>query len=233
MTQTAALHHLQTLDSQVDAARRRLAEIDRQLGEDKAVQQAQARRDKVSTTLRRWRTRLTDLELERQRLRQEAEGDEQRLYSGKVHNPRELTDLQNKVAELQRRGDDLDEPILEAMLKIEAGEEALEQAEAALEAATAEQADTAGELVEERRQLMAQLEALEQQIAPARAAVEPQHLATYDRLRRRPGGVAVAELTASGACALCGMQATSSMQQRVRRGEVLTCPTCSRILYHP
>lgn len=233
MKQTAALYQLQTLDSQLDAARKRLDEIDRLLGEDQAVRRARARLQRAAAHLRTWRTRLTDLELERQRLREEADSVEQRLYSGNVHNPRELTDMQSKTAELRRRHAEMEEPIIEAMLEIEAGEADVEQAEARQEAALAAQAESAGSLTEERGKLTAQVEELEAQIEPARAAVEPGHLATYDRLRQRPGGLAVAVLTANAECSACGMQVTSSMKQQVQHGQVLTCSTCSRILYLP
>lgn len=231
MKQTAALYQLQTLDSQLDAARKRLAEIDRLLGEDQAVRRAQARLERAVAHLRTWRTRLADLELERQQLREEADSVEQQLYSGKVHNPRELSDMQGKTAELRRRHAEMEEPIIEAMLEIEAGEADVEQAQARHDAALAAQADSHGSLAEERSRLVEQIAGLEAQIEPARAAVEPRHLAIYDRLRQRPGGLAVAALTGSAECSACGMQVTSSMRQQVQHGKVLTCPTCTRLLY--
>lgn len=233
MDQTAALYQLQTLDSQIDTIRARLAEIDHLLNEDAAVRRAQARLNRATSAVRQWRTRLTDLELERRRLHDEAESVEQRLYSGKIHNPRELTDLQGKIRELRQRHEGMEEPVIEAMLEIEAGDEAVEEAQARLERVTAEKANASGELTEEREKLLGQLAALEEQVPAARAEAEPQHLALYDRLRKRPGGLAVAALSRGGECTACGMQVTTSMKQQVRRGTVMACPTCQRILYHP
>ncbi len=231
MTQTAALHHLQTLDSAIDAIRARLAEIERLLGENEALRAAQEAVRAASDSLQAWKTRQMDLELERGQLKEEADAIEERLYSGKVTNPRELTDMQGKLAELRRRYEQLEEPIIEAMLAVEEDTARLAEAQAALERISAAQASALGELTAEQANLQARLESLSAQVAEARRAVEAANLRLYDSLRRRHGGVAVTALSPSGECGVCGVQLTSSMRQQVRRGEVLTCPTCGRILY--
>lgn len=233
MSQTTALYHLQTLDSQSDAINKRLTEINRLLGQNEAVRRAQAALDQAKATLQHWRTRLADLDLERRKLREEADDIERRLYSGAVQNPRELTDLQGKLTELRRRHESLEEPAIEAMLEAESSEAALESAQADFERVTAEQAEAAGALSDERDQLLTKLASLRQQVESVRARIEPANLRQYDSLRQRPGGIAVAKVSPGGECSACGVGLTSGLKQRVRHGEVLNCPTCGRILYHP
>lgn len=233
MKQTVALHQLQDIDSDIDRIRARLAEIDTLLGQNAAVRAARSRRAAAEQTLRDWQTRQADLQLERSQLQQEAAASEERLYSGRVHNPRELADLQDKVAELKRRQESLDEPAIEALLEIEAAEEELQAAEANLERVTAEQADTLGALRDEQAALQDNLAARLKEVEPARKGIDPTALAQYDRLRKRPGGLAVAALSRNAECTACGVQLTSSMAQRIRRGDVIACPTCERILYLP
>ncbi len=233
VTQTAALFHLQNLDSQIDAINKRLAEIDRLLSQNEALRSAQAAVASISETRQHWQTRLTNLELERRQLKEEADSIEEHLYSGRVQNPRELSDLQEKLHELQRRHDNLEEPAIEAMLEVEDSTARLAQAQEALARVNAEQADIVGSLSREQEQLAQQLPGLREQAAQARSAIHPPHLRLYDRLRSRPGGVAVAEISPNLECSACGVEITSSMDQQVRHGEVLTCPTCGRILYAP
>jgi predicted nucleic acid-binding Zn-ribbon protein len=231
--QTAALYQLQTLDSEIDSIQQRLSVIERELNQNEVVRRAQAALQRAEDSLRGWRTRMTDLELERRQLSEEAGAIEERLYSGRVHNPRELNDMQHKQAELRRRYERLEEPVIEAMLEIEGGEQAVEEAQAELERVTSEQADTIGELQAERRSLTATLKERQAEVDQAREQVEPEHLRTYDMLRRRPGGLAVVAITPNGECMACGVQVTSSMRQQIRRGEVLACTTCERLLFHP
>ena len=231
MTQTTALYKLQTIDSKLDSIRKRLKAIDKQLSENEVVRAAMQARDEAEETLKKWKTRQTDLELERQQLRDEAKTSEERLYSGRIHNPRELGDLQNKVAELKRRINDLEDPVLEAMLEIEEGTARVEQTQADFDRITAEHADLFGELTAEKESLLSEHDERMTEIEQRRAEVDAPNLRLYDSLRKRPGGIAVATLNANGECSVCGVQVTSSMSQQVRRGKVIPCPTCGRILY--
>jgi predicted nucleic acid-binding Zn-ribbon protein len=231
VSQPANLYHLQSLDSQVDSIRGRLAEIDRLLAQNEAVRAAQDALDAAEGSLRDWRTRLTDLELERKKLKQEAESTETRLYSGKVHNPRELTDLQDKLAELNARHKALEEPLLEAMLQSEECAESRQGAADNLERVQGEQAAQLGELSAEKAALEAELAGLLAEVEQARQEIEPEHRQLYDSLRKRlRGGIAVSAVR-DGECSICGVELTSQDKQLVRRGQVLTCTTCHRILY--
>ena len=230
MSQTAALYQLQTLDNQIDSTRKRLDEIANLLSQNEAVRSAQATLDEAEATYRHWQAKQTNLELERGQLKIEAETAEKRLYSGKITNPRELTDLQDKVAELKRRREALEEPLLEAMYGVEEGEETVQQLKNTLERVKAEQAATLEALTGEQAELSAHLSDLELQAEQTRANVQPNHLSSYGQLRKRPGGIAVAQLNRSE-CGVCGVQLTSQLAQQVRRGEVLFCPTCERILH--
>jgi predicted nucleic acid-binding Zn-ribbon protein len=227
--QTAGLYHLQTLDSKRDAARARLAEIDRLLGENQAVRAAQSALDEAKAHHLKWQTRAADLDLERARLRDEAAEAQERLYSGRVQNPRELEDLQHKIEELGHRRDALEEPLLEAMLEAEAGEEAIQTSQARLDQVLAEQAEVLGALTAEQDRLRPNLDRLEAEIRKSREAIEARYLEMYDELRNRPGGVAVS-LIEEEVCTRCGVEITSRQAQQVHRGEVLPCPTCGRIL---
>jgi len=229
--QTTALYQLQITDSKLDSIRKRLKEIDRLLSENEVLQAAVQARDSAEATLRNWKTRQKDLELERQQLKEEAKASEERLYSGRIHNPRELGDLQNKLAELNRRVEDLEDPAIEAMLEIEEAAESVNTTQADLDRVTGEFADQFAELTVEREQLLSQHDQKMSEAEQKRVPIEAPNLRLYDSLRKRPGGIAVATLNANAECSVCGVQVTSSLNQQVRRGQVIPCPTCGRILY--
>jgi predicted nucleic acid-binding Zn-ribbon protein len=144
-----------------------------------------------------------------------------------------MTDLQDKLAELRRRNEQLEESVIEAMLETESAASAVESAEEALNLARVNRADRLAALGDEREGLLDRIEEQERTVEEARSEVDAVHLRVYDGLRERRGGLAVAQLKASEECEVCGMQITSRLKQQVRRGQVETCPTCGRILYHP
>ncbi len=229
MSQSGSLYHLQTLDSELEAVRTRLAEVAALLQDDRAVQTAQAALDDARNRQRQWQTRVNEMEHERASLRDEAAAAEERLYSGRVHNPRELTELQDKVRELTQRRDALEEPLLEAMLASDQAEADCAAAEARLSAAKKEHQQAAGDLAAEERGLSARQAQLEADIAHSRQTIDAQYLSLYDQLRRRPGRVAVTPVIRDE-CGVCHVRLTSQQAQQIHRGEVLTCPTCGRIL---
>jgi predicted nucleic acid-binding Zn-ribbon protein len=230
VSQTAALYHLQTLDTQRDAAQARIAEIEKLLNQNEAVKSAQTALDTAKINYLKWRTSTTNLELERSQLGDEADAAEQRLYSGKVGNPREMTDLQDKITSLRHRWDSLEEPLLEAMMELEQGEVDMHAADSDLKQVLDDQAHTLGALNAEQNQLTSQVEQLDSEIEMARRAVQPQSLALYDQLRKRPGGIAVARME-DESCTSCGVELTSQLAQQVKHGQVIPCPTCGRILF--
>ena len=230
MSQTATLYYLQKLDSQADVLRRRLAEIVESLGQDEALRSARHALADAEQSLSKWHTRQTELEIERATIQEEAKATESRLYSGNILNPRELTDLQDKLVELNKRIETLEEPILQAMLVVEEDSQRVVAARGDLERITSEQAHRFGELGEEQAALSAQLDGLLAETTAARSKIPVQHLEIYDRIRQRSGGLAVTILKGDE-CGMCGVELTSQLAQQVRRGEVLTCPTCNRILH--
>lgn len=230
VSQTAELYHLQTLDSQRDSTLARLAEIEKLLAQNEVVRAAQEALEAARKYHSQWKVKLTDLELERSRLLNEANEAEQRLYSGKVTNPREMTDLQEKIASLKQRRDKLEEPLLEAMLELEQSESDIDSAQSKLDQVLDEQKQTLGALATEQDSLREKLPQLEEQIIQVRGVIEAMHLTLYDKLRKRPAGAAVTKLV-KGECATCGVQLTSRQEQQVIHGEVMPCPTCGRILF--
>jgi len=230
VSQTAALYHLQMLDSQRDTAQARLAEVEKRLNENETVKAAQFALDNAQQNYQKWRTRATDVELERSQLAEESDAAEQQLYSGKVVNPRELTDLQDKIASLRHRRELLEEPLLEAMLEFEQGESDVTSANLALKSVLENHEQSLGVLAAEQSSLASQLAQLHSAIDKARGSLPPRSLASYDQLRKRQGGVAVARME-DESCTSCGVELTSQQAQQVKHGQVLMCPTCGRILF--
>jgi predicted nucleic acid-binding Zn-ribbon protein len=230
VSQTAALYQLQMLDSQIDVIRKRLAEIADLLGQDDVLRAAQSTLTNAEQAHARWHAQQGQLEAERMAVQEEAKATEERLYSGRVLNPRELTDLQDKLVELNRRIEALEEPTLEAMLAVEEEKQHIENGQRELQRIMSERALRFGELDKEQKSLSSQLDQLLADSTQARTKITSQHLGVYDRLRQRPGGLAVTLLRGEE-CSVCGVELTSQMAQRVHRGEVLNCPTCDRILH--
>lgn len=64
------------------------------------------------------------------------------------------------------------------------------------------------------------------------AELKPQLVTAYDRIRKKSGGIAVAEAT-EGRCSACQITLRQQFMQDLRRSEdVMFCESCGRILYY-
>ena len=224
------LLQLQTLDLERDAQYRRLKLVIASLAEPETLRTAAAEITAAQAAVTRTHTRKQDLELEAQTLAAKIASVDERLYSGRVKNPKELSDLQNEVASLRRRRVTLDDTLLEAMLALEEAERAEQQARSKLAALRTQwQADQAT-LTDERGQLETSIAALSEQRNQRMAAIAPDHLEPYQKLRRAHTGLAVARAE-DGSCSTCGVEISDRLLTRARLSEGLSfCGNCERIL---
>jgi predicted nucleic acid-binding Zn-ribbon protein len=231
MSRTRPLYELQQVDLELESVSRRLQEIDATLGESTELKQARKMAAGAEAHLVKCRSEMQNLDLEVDGLNQKIETNEGRLYSGRVANPKELASLEEEAASLKRWREKKEEDLLEAMVSCEENEAALADAQAILaqvsEAWRAEQ----GDLADEQTDLQVRLEELEAGRESLVAAVGPDDVTIYERLRPRKGARAVAAVK-DGVCEGCRMNPPSSQVQHARSGSELEfCNNCGRILH--
>src|SRR5687768_14082258 len=102
--------------------------------------------------------KLSEAEVEKQRIK--IEQTEASLYGGRVHNPKELQDLQKDVVSLKRYLETLEERELEAMILAENTEKDLQTAKTDMERVQANLKDQNRDLAKESETLHKDLERL-------------------------------------------------------------------------
>ncbi len=170
-----------------------------------------------------------DAEVEQVRTRRTR--DEERLNSGAVSNPKDLSSLQHELVALERRISTLEDAELEIM-------EALEEAQSHLSSAQIEVDAVKAELERKIAVRDTAITVIDQQAAEAQterestAAIVPADLITlYDKLRSQYG-IGAAALRARR-CEGCRLEINGADLRELAAApedEVLRCPECSRIL---
>lgn len=231
MRRTQRLYDLQQLDIEAATTSRRLKEIAAGLGESAELKRARKMVTDTEARLAKSRAKMQNLDLEVSGLNEKIEKNEQRLYSGRVTNPKELANLEEELTSLKRWREKREDDLLEAMMTAEEAEGALADAQAILgqvsETWQAEQGDLAGE----QNGLRARLVELREQREALVAAIGSEDVSTYERLRQRKGGRAVSAVR-DGLCQGCRMNPPISQVQHARTGtELVFCNNCGRILH--
>lgn len=229
MAQVQQLYRLQQLDNEIRSKKQRLSEVIQAQRETAELLAARERAATAAAELRQWQAQQSELNLELGGVNSKAKRSEQRLYSGNVKNPKELTDLQHELEALGRRRGVLEDELLEAMIMIEDAQEEKETADAALGAIESAWQETQAALQAEQNELALQLHELLETRKKLAARIEAPTLAEYEALAQRKGGVAVAGLV-NNACLGCHVTVSAMKAKQAERGELVFCGGCGRIL---
>lgn len=230
MASIRTLYRLQTIDQALTLAQGRLQEIEERLRGDEETRTLQRLVDSLANQVSHLRTKLRDLELENQGISEKMIEVQNRLYGGRVTNPRELSSLQDELGYLSRRQKQQEDRVLDVMLQLDEQAEDLESRSDQLAQASGRWETLQLSLRAEQAELEAQVSQLRAQRAAIRGTLQAEELSTYDRLRQRKNGLAVVLLQGQ-ACGGCGVGLSTSMLQQVRQADVMQfCTNCGRIL---
>jgi predicted nucleic acid-binding Zn-ribbon protein len=230
MSTVRNLYQLQLVDIERDQKRQRLAQVESSLGESDDVVRARDAVVDTEQSLDQLRVQLRDLELEISTLNAKLKKNQDRLYSGRVRNPKELSNLQEEAAALRRRRSELEDGQLELMIAIEEDEAELAERQARLLQIETTWREKQADLHAEKEQLEVDMVELDEEISTRRTRLRAADLALYDELRDDLGGVGIA-LLKRGICQACGTDVPTGAARAVERGEGLHfCPTCRRLL---
>lgn len=232
MSRAESLHRLQQIDTELDAARKRGKEIDTLLKGTPALQHARSEFAAAEAEWKAASAALKVLEDEAQIIDDKVQSEEQRLYAGNIHSPKEMLDVEHEVAALKKRRAGMDDGLMAAMERAELARTDLAACKAALEHAERNFSDDNVHLREEWNQMAASVRARLEQRQALSTALPKADLDLYNSLRsKKTNGVAVAMIKA-GACSQCGTVASSQQAQQARTGSTpALCSNCGRILY--
>ncbi len=231
MSAALGLYRLQQVDSRIDQIQARLQAIQQTLDNDVALRSATERLQTMENKYQdaEHALKLSETEVEKQRVK--IEQTEASLYGGKVHNPKELQDLQKDIVSLKHHLETLEERELEAMLSVENIESELQTAKVELERVQSNLKEQNRDLAKESETLRKDLERLNSEHQAVVTDIAIQALNIYEQLRKQKRGIAVTTV-ADSSCEACGTTITPSQQQNARStSQLFHCPTCGRILY--
>jgi uncharacterized protein len=230
-----ALLGLQDVDTAIEQRRHRranlpertkVAALDRDAARiEVAGAEVSAVRDEVAG-------RQAALEAELAATEQRAASVNRRLYGGEVRASRELQALSADADALKARASHLEDQVLELMEEREPSEARLAELASELAGVTARRQEAAASLAQAEAAVDAELEDLGGRRAELAELLPEDLRATYDRLRARLGGVAVARLVGNH-CDGCHLALPAVELDRIRHlpaTELITCEQCGRIL---
>lgn len=229
MSQARVLYNLQQTDTEIRSKKQRLGEVLRLQKEPATLVAAREQAQAADVELQKRRMHHKTLSQEIAALAEKVRRSEERLYSGVVKNPKELTDLQHEVEALTRRRAGLEDEALLALMGVD-------EQKAIKDAADIETSRLLGEfeaasvsLRQEQQTLALHLNELIEKRGRQATLVQPALLKTYDQLLQQKGGLAVAALQANK-CQGCRLTLSASVIRAADEGKLIRCDNCDRFL---
>jgi uncharacterized protein len=232
MGQSLHLFSLQKTDLQIDKINARILEIDKILATDKRVILAKNEIDNILTRLKKAKLDLSLVEEEVQSNKIKQETNEASLYGGRIHNPKELQDLQKDIDLRKANLAHLEEKQLESMISVDDIEKEKSRAEENLKIVQIEVIQQQASLAGEKETLIKNKSNFESERKAITVSVSPENLSTYDRLRQQKKGIAVTAVE-DNACASCGSDLRPEEVQLANKfpNQLYFCQSCGRILF--
>jgi len=223
------LYQLQELDLALVANERDQARIKGELGESQEVARVRAKLETEQKRLGELEGQQHTAEWEAEDLTTKWKATEEKLFGGRIQNPKELTNLQRESDELKTRRTDMEDRALEVMGQAEATTSsiaALTEELGRLEADWRIQQEKLSMELEELKTVHAEFTRERQELA---TSVVSETIGVYEQIRSRKG-TAVARVE-QGICRGCQITLTTTELQQARGGGLVRCGSCGRLLF--
>jgi hypothetical protein len=229
MSVARQLYQLQEVDQELESTEQAITQIASQLGESQVVVRVQTKLTLEQQRLEELRRQQHSTEWEIENLSAKLTAAEEELYSGKIRNPKELTNLQHEVDSLKTRRNQLEDEALEIMEQVELALESVATISGELQTLEAEWHSQQQQLSTEMEQLKTTVSELKHKRQLLSAQADPQTVEFYHDLKKRKGA-AVAKVE-QGVCCGCRITLPITELQRARSGNLVQCSSCGRILF--
>ena len=229
MSLARQLHDLQEIDLALRSREQAQARISSQLGESGEIARVRTRLADEQNRLEELTHQQHSLEWQVDDLSVKVSATEEKLFGGRIRNPKELANLQRENEEVKARQSQIEDRVLELMDQVEATTAAVKTSIAELARLEEEWRDQQQRLSTELTQLKESHADLTQKRAVQVAQIDSAVIEVYQQLQAQKG-TAVA-LVEQGTCRGCQIALPTTELQQVRGGGLVRCSSCGRILY--
>ena len=223
------LYQLQEIDLELKSKERALRQIASQLGESQALVTMRNKLELERQHSEELKRQQHSLEWEIDDLVTKLTTAEEKLYGGRISNPKELTSLQHEVDGLKARRNQLEDELLEIMDQVEVATLSVATLSNELKTMETEWDSQQQRLSAEMEQLKTTLSDLGHKWELLSARFDSQAVELYQKLKKQKGE-AVAKVE-QGVCQGCRISLTTTEMQRARSGSLVQCSSCGRILF--
>ncbi len=223
------LYELQQAELAIAARQKTLDDIERRLNHNEAYETIKAALSAEEQGQAGLEKQYRELEYEAEELRSSIHSINDKLYGGKIKNPKELLGYEQENESFKARLSKKDDVLLDLMDRIENGRARIAALRSEFKAADGAFSRLKAELTGQKESEKRELEELTARHKGMVSALDGPVLAGYQDLRNRKGQAVVK--VEQGRCMGCRVGLSVNELNRVRGTELVNCSNCGRILY--
>lgn len=228
MTLAKTLYDLQQIDLDIQKEQDTLDDIKRNLTENESLVQARAEIQAEKMHLGETEKQQRDLEYEIEDLRGSMKQINDKLYSGKEKNPKELVSLEKELDIFKTKLRQKEDNLLDLMAEMESVQDKIKINGDKLKKLEEEWQQKHKELTERQSEVETRLSGLHEARTAMASDIASQALELYEMIRSRKGQAVVK--IEQGRCQGCRLNLAVNELQRARAGDLIQCSSCGRIL---
>jgi uncharacterized protein len=157
--------------------------------------------------------------------------EEEKLFSGTIMNPKELSSIQAEILSLRKKRDEMETEDLEEMEDIDRIRSDIKRAREALAAAEAEEREQLAAYTVERSDMEQEVKVLQEERDDQKGLVDEETIEQYESLLKKKGGQAVVRIEQGRHCGGCHIEFSRTQIDRFQHeDDVFRCEHCRRIL---
>jgi len=229
MSSSKRVFELQQVDLSIQAKRKELEDIDLRLNRDEVYELARNNLESARNAQKESEKQYKELDAEAEDLRAPIKQINDKLYGGKIKNPKELVGYEQEAGMLKANLSKKDDVLLDLMEKIDTAKIEIKKLQEVYNAAETDWQSRKVTLQGQAGQAKEELSRAEKKRQEILAVIDKDTLTAYESIRsRRSQAVVKVE---QGRCLGCRVALSISELQRVRGMSIVTCSNCGRILY--
>ncbi|MBN1690035.1 MAG: hypothetical protein JW901_03330 [Dehalococcoidia bacterium] len=229
MSLAKRIYDLQQIELSIQEHVKQLEAMDLRIQHNVQFEQAEAALKTAENERAGIEKRYKELDAEAEALRSQITQIQDKLYGGKIKNPKELMGFEQEAAMLKATLDKKDDVLLDMMEKLETDRVALKKLQDVCSAAADAWKNEKAELHVKVKTFKNELNELEKKRVEMLASIDRDTLATYEAVKGRKGQAVVK--VEQGRCLGCRVTLSVSEMQHARGNAIVTCGNCGRILY--
>ncbi len=229
MSNVGALYQLQQVEVEIESLKKTLGTCLKRMGENEELSAARSKLISIYNHLEELKKKQQEIDWAIDDIEAKLKKSNDDLYSGRINNPKELTNLQQEVKIMESQRKQQEDAALEVMAQIETVTAEQSAQAICFKAIESEWRNEHAALIGEAQRLKTEIARLKDKREATADGIVPEMLEYYNQLKEKKG-LAVSKIE-QGMCCGCRISLSTAELQRVRTGQVVECSSCHRILY--